>query len=152
MRAGAQGEEKARRALALYARAAGAEALPEAEREELSARAGAAADACGTAAMAEAAERLHAARFKPTDKLPPGQGPRVGQKRAAPPAAADEDLAAKRQAYDAAAAGYPPASAAPAAGSAAYYAQQAGAYGYAAYYAQYPPAAPAYPAYSYAQY
>lgn len=150
-----KGEEKVRRALALYARAAGSAALPEADREELSARAGAFADLCGSAAMAEAAERLHAARFKPTDKLPASSGPAVGQKRTAAELA--DEAAAKRHASDvaaAAAAGYtlgpPPAAAsaavAPAtsAAAAAYYAAQPAAYSYGYYQS--------YPTYSYAQY
>ncbi|CAL8466906.1 g6442 [Coccomyxa elongata] len=173
----APGEEKARRALALYARAAGSDTvLSEAEREDFSARAAVAADLHGTAQMVEIAERLHCARFRPTEKLtqPPSSSsrPSSGQKRPADATAAGASPASKQArpadasasaAMSAAypAASYPPAvpvapvaggpAAAPAAAAApAYYGQTVAYPGYAGYYAPYPQ--PAYPTYSYPQY
>ncbi len=164
-----QGEEKARKALALYAKAAGSDtALSEAEREDFSARAAAAADLLGTAQMVEMAERLHCARFRPTERLTwpvsSTSRPSSGQKRPADasatgaspankqarpaehPAASYAPAAAEATAASAAAPAAVPA-AAPAAAP-AYYGQAA--YGYPGYYAQYPQQA--YPTYTYPQY
>lgn len=58
-------KEMAKSVLGLYQKAiAGADLLPS-DREDLSARACTFADLCGSAAMQEAAERLHAARSAP---------------------------------------------------------------------------------------
>ena len=58
-------EEMAKSVLGLYQKAiASADLLPS-DKEDLSARACTFADLCGSAAMQEAAERLHAARSAP---------------------------------------------------------------------------------------
>ncbi|EIE26590.1 hypothetical protein COCSUDRAFT_59113 [Coccomyxa subellipsoidea C-169] len=165
----APGEEKARKALALYAKAAGSDTvLSEAEREDFSARAAAAADLLGTAQMVEMAERLHCARFRPTERLTrpvsSASRPSSGQKRPADASAAGASPANKQaRPAEHPAASYAPAAAEATAASAAapaavpaaapaaapaYYGQAA--YGYPGYYAQYPQQA--YPTYTYPQY
>ncbi len=63
-----QVEATAKSVLGLYQRAiASADLLPS-DKEDLSARACTFADMCGSAAMQEAAERLHAARSDPSEK------------------------------------------------------------------------------------
>lgn len=160
-----QGEEKARRALALYAKAASTLGLPEDVREDFSARAAVSADLYGAASMVEAAERLHAARYKPTEKLGKPTAAMAGQKRAAEPAAAHESPASKQPRPQEPAATAAPPVAAPAqavlpgqavppapvpaavASAPAYYPLAAAAYTYPPYYPGYQ-----YPAYSYPQY
>ena len=58
-----QVEETARSVLGLYQRAIATADLLPSDKEDLSARACTFADMCGSAAMQEAAERLHAARW-----------------------------------------------------------------------------------------
>ena len=57
-----QVEETARSVLGLYQKAIARPELLPSDKEDLSARACTFADMCGSAAMQEAAERLHAAR------------------------------------------------------------------------------------------
>ncbi len=58
-------EEMAKSVLGLYQKAIASADLLLSDREDLSARACTFADLCGSAAMQEAAERLHAARSAP---------------------------------------------------------------------------------------